>query len=84
MTDYESPTGRLLLATPEKSDPRLDPTLSEILRLVREKLQMDVVFVTQYVGESNVFWRIDADAGIRALEGTAQPRAESFCQRILD
>ncbi|MDM0112308.1 GAF domain-containing protein [Variovorax sp. J22R133] len=76
--------GRLLLATPEKCDPLLDPTLSQMLRLVREHLQMDVVFVTQYVDERNVFVRVEADAGIRALEGTAQPRAESFCQRILD
>lgn len=82
--DFDTAIGRLLLATPESADPLLDPSLSEMLRLVREHLQMDVVFVTQYVGDDNVFVRVEADAQVRALEGTAQPRAASFCQRILD
>lgn len=82
--DFDAQAGRLLVATPEGADPPLDPTLSEILRLVREHLQMDVVFVTQYVGDDNVFLRVEADASLRALEGASQPRAESFCQRVLD
>jgi len=74
----------LVVATPDGADPMLDPAVAGILRLVREHLQMDVVFIAEYLEARNVFRSVQAAPEFRAYEGQSQPRADSFCQRVLD
>ena len=81
---FEDDLQNIVLATPDATDPLLDPGVTGILRLVREHLAMDVVFIAQYVGQLNIFKRVEAAPDHMALEGMSQPRAESFCQRVLD
>lgn len=81
---FEHEMERLMVATPDAADPLLDPGVTEILRLVREHLGMDVVFITQYVGDHNLFRHVHGAPEARAFEGQSQLRAESYCQRVLD
>lgn len=84
-TETGRPGSELLVATPDCAHPRLDRSLSELLRLVRDNLEMDVVFVTRYVGDRNVFRRVEASPAHRKLlEGQSQRRSDSYCQRVLD
>jgi GAF domain-containing protein len=74
----------LTRATSEESDAPLDSTITSILRLVREHLAMDVVFVAHYAGDLNVFTYADSGSLGMEIDGFSQARATSFCQRVLD
>jgi hypothetical protein len=59
--------------------------IGSLLRVVREQLNLEVVFVGQFVDGDRVFRHISsktADALVRP--GDSHPRAESICQRIVD
>ena len=60
-------------------------TQMQILRLVREHLGMDVVFVAQFVGDNSVFRHVEARPGRRVMAvGEACARERSYCQRVVD
>ena len=56
---FEVKISELLVATPEGSDALIDASVSEVLRLLREHLKMDVVFVSEFVDGRRVFRRVD-------------------------
>jgi hypothetical protein len=70
----------VVCATSDTADSPLDRSITDILRLVREHLAMDVVFVARMVNDLNVVTLADE----MNLEGFSHPRAESLCQRVLD
>jgi GAF domain-containing protein len=74
----------MTLATSEEADASLDDSITAVLRLVREHLAMDVVFVAHYAGDLNVFTHADSGTAGVELVGVSQARTESFCQRVLD
>jgi GAF domain-containing protein len=60
-------------------------TIVSLLSLVRENLQMDVAFVSEFAGDQLVFRALEGDAesfGWRAGEGF--PLDESYCKRVLE
>jgi GAF domain-containing protein len=71
-------------ATSEASDASLDSSITSILRLVREHLAMDVVFVAHYAGDLNVFTHADTASAEVEIKGLSEARTASFCQRVLD
>jgi GAF domain-containing protein len=71
-------------ATSEEADAPLDGSITAVLRLVREHLAMDVVFVAHYAGDLNVFTYADSGTVGMEIEGLSQERTASFCQRVLD
>jgi GAF domain-containing protein len=59
--------------------------IESLLSLVRENLQMDVAFVSEFAGDQLVFRALEGEAGSfgwRAGEGF--PLDESYCKRVLD
>lgn len=74
----------VVCATSDTADWPLDRSITDILRLVREHLAMDVVFVARLVNDLNVVTLADAISEEMNLEGFSHPRAESLCQRVLD
>jgi GAF domain-containing protein len=74
----------LTRATSEESDAPLDDSITTVLRLVREHLAMDVVFVAHYAGDLNVFTHADSSDEGTEIKGMSQARTASFCQRVLD
>lgn len=82
---FEVRVSELLVATAEGGDPLVSSAVSEVLKLLREKLDMDVVFVSEFVDGRRVFRRIEADADKRIFEeGQSHPLESSFCQRVVD
>lgn len=82
---FESRISGLLLATADGRDLLLDPSIPEVLRLVRENLGMDVIFVSQHVGEHSVIRHVEAAPEHRVIEeGQSPRRQDTICQRVLD
>jgi len=74
----------IVRATCDKADWPLDRAITDVLRLVREHLGMDVVFIARLINELNVVTLADSVSPEMNLKGFSHPRAESFCQRVLD
>lgn len=76
---------RLVVATADRSDPELDGAVRQLLRLLRDELKMDVVFVAEFVDGYRVFRRIDAAAEQQVIqEGDSHLLEQSYCQRMVD
>jgi GAF domain-containing protein len=60
-------------------------TRKGLLSLVRENLQMDVAFVSEFAGDQLVFRALEGDAGSFGWRvGEGFPLDESYCKRVLD
>jgi GAF domain-containing protein len=60
-------------------------TVEDVLRDVRETLNMDVAFVSQFAGDQLVFRAVEGDAeSFGWQEGTSFPIDESYCKRVID
>jgi GAF domain-containing protein len=59
--------------------------IGSLLRVVREQLKLEVVFVGEFVDQNRVFRQISSKA-LKAIvqPGDFHPLAESICQRIVD
>jgi GAF domain-containing protein len=72
--------------TPSMGGLHLPPeTLESLLSMVRENLEMDVAFVSEFAGEKLVFRALEGDAeSFGWREGEGFPLDESYCKRVLD
>jgi GAF domain-containing protein len=75
----------LLVATAESSDPLLDDSVADLLRAMRQRMEMDVVFVSEFVDGQRMFRFVDAAPGAPAIEpGASNPAEESVCRRVVE
>lgn len=75
----------MLVATADESDELVDKAVRDVLRLLRERLNMDVIFVAEFVDGRRVFRQIDSRHQPSLLtEGQGNPLEESWCQRVAD
>ena len=59
--------------------------IESLLSMVRENLQMDVAFVSEFSGDQLVFRVLEGDAeSFGWREGEGFPLDESYCKRVLD
>jgi GAF domain-containing protein len=64
---------------------RTPGTIEDMLRDVREALQMDVAFVSKFEGDRLVFRKLEGDAeSFGWREGESFPIDESYCKRVLE
>lgn len=75
----------MLVATADHSDDLLDRSIGEVLKLLRERLAMDVVFVSEFVDGQRVFRRVAQAPGVNVIaEGDGAPLEQSWCKRVVD
>lgn len=75
----------LLIATADHSDVDLDSSINEVLSLLRERMGMDVVFVSEFIDGRRVFRNVEQAPGVNLLSvGEGAPLEESWCQRVVD
>lgn len=75
----------LLIATADHSDVDLDRSINEVLSLLRDRMGMDVVFVSEFVDGARVFRNVEQAPGVKLLAvGDSAPLEESWCQRVVD
>lgn len=79
----------MLVATADGSDDLIDSAVTEMLQLLRQRLAMDVVFVSEFVDGQRVFRYVDS-AGNRSKNkpliplGHSDPLEQTWCQRVVD
>jgi len=74
----------LLVATAESADALLDDSVPELLSAMRRRMDMDVVFVSEFVDGRRMFRYVDAGEGAPDVQaGGSNPAEESVCQRIV-
>ena len=75
----------LLVATADSADPLLDSSVTDVLRLLRERMKMDAVFVSEFVDGQRVFRFVDRNGDAPVFKpGDANPLEKSWCQRVVD
>jgi GAF domain-containing protein len=75
----------LLVATADSTDAMIDNTVTQVLRLVRDRMHMDVVFVSEFTDGRRVFRQVANPPGHPVVApGESDPLEESWCQRVVD
>ena len=60
-------------------------TIEGLLSVVREALEMDVAFVSEFAGDRLVFRKLEGEAeSFGWQEGESFPLDDSYCKRVLD
>lgn len=83
--DLDVRISELLVATADGADEAIDASVGEVLRLIRDRLHMDVVFVSEFVDGQRILRRVEQSAGTQVLrDGQVTPLEETWCQRVVD
>jgi GAF domain-containing protein len=84
-TDLHVTISDLMVATADHSDESLDRTITDVLSTLRDRLKMDVVFVSEFVDGKRVFRQIAANSGQPVVSvGQSDELEASWCQRVVD
>ena len=76
---------KLLVATADRSDPLIDRWVTEVLQLVRDHLQMDVVFVSQFESGRRMFMHVQQDESRPVIQiGQSDPLELTACKAVVD
>lgn len=75
----------LMVATCDESDAMLDTAISEVLKTLRDRMGMDVVFCSEFVDGCRVFRQVET-SGLRPTiaVGGSDRLEESWCQKVVD
>ena len=79
----------MLVATADGSDDLIDSAVTEMLQLLRQRLAMDVVFVSEFVDGQRVFRYVDSTGNKSKSKplipvGHSDPLEQTWCQRVVD
>ncbi|AMM23322.1 GAF domain-containing protein [Variovorax sp. PAMC 28711] len=75
----------LLVATGDLRERGIDSAMNRLLKLMREELQMDVAFVSEFVGGERVMRYVDVGPRAEAIApGLSHPMDATLCQRVID
>lgn len=75
---------RLLVATAEGADTPLESVIPALLATVRHTLNMDVAFVSEFVGNRRVFKYVAPAAGSVIAPGGGDPLEAAWCKLVVD
>ncbi len=83
--DLDILISELLVATADGADPGIDRKVTAVLQMLRSELNMDVVFVSEFVDGQRVFRFVEGTPpdhlGVQV--GDAAPLEDSYCQRVV-
>lgn len=83
--DLSVRVSELLVATADGSDELIDGVVTEVLALLRERMKMDVVFVSEFVNGERVFRYVENPPdNPLLLVGASDPLEDTWCQRVID
>lgn len=82
---FDVTVSELLVATCDAADPDLPTTVTEVLKLLRLRLGMDVAFVSQITGGRRIFKAVDCAPGFHPIEaGMSDPVEQSWCRHVIE
>ena len=79
----------MLVATADGSDDLIDSAVTEMLQLLRQRLAMDVVFVSEFADGQRIFRYVDSSGSKSKNKpliptGHSDPLEQTWCQRVVD
>lgn len=75
----------MMVATADESDVGIENSVPEVLRLLREKMSMDIVFVSEFVDGKRVIRHVASEPKNAVIAaGDSNPLEETWCQRVVD
>lgn len=75
----------LLVATADGADQPLEEAICAVLRVLRDRLGMDVVYVAEFINGQRVFREIvQPEEPAHFQSGASDPLEETWCQRVVD
>lgn len=83
--DVDVQVTELLVASSDQSDGELPSEVGNVLRLLRERMGMDVIFVSQIADGRRTFKAVDSTPGFDVLQpGMSDPVEETWCQQVVE
>lgn len=83
--DIQTKVSEMLIATADNSDELIDDAVPNVLKLLRDKMKMDVVFVSEFTDGRRKFKHVAQTPGKEVIqEGASDPVEESWCQYVVD
>ncbi|OYT91750.1 MAG: hypothetical protein CFE43_11660 [Burkholderiales bacterium PBB3] len=83
--DLNIRVSELLVATADASDTLIDRAVADMLVLLKDRMKMDVVFVSEFVDGKQVFRYVDAPQEPPVMqEGDSDLLERTWCQRVVD
>lgn len=83
--DIDVQITELLIATADGADEALPPTVRDVLHMLRERMGMDVAFVSQIGGGRRTFRVVESRPDFQRIQaGMSDPVEESWCQMVVD
>lgn len=73
----------LLIATPDLCDPLIDPSVHQVLRLLREQQGMDAAFACEVVDGQRVSRGSQPTQRAQFIDEQAEPLELAFCRQVL-
>jgi GAF domain-containing protein len=84
-TDLHVTISELMVATADQSDDMLDRTITEVLKTLRDRMNMDVVFCSEFVEGRRVFRQVATSGAHQTVSvGASDELEQSWCQRVVD
>lgn len=84
-SEFDRRLFKLLVATADRGDPLIDRSVTEVLQLVRDHLQMDVVFVSQFENGLRVLKHVQQDESQPVVcVGYSDPLELTVCKAVVD
>jgi GAF domain-containing protein len=81
----EVQVAEMLVATADGADELVDRAVTEVLKVLRERMKMDVVFVSQFVRGRRAFRAVSQARGREVIAaGMSDPLEETWCKRVVD
>lgn len=63
----------------------LDSLIQQLLRSIRQRLGMDVAFVSEFLPTRRVFRYVDSDQGVDVIQvECSEPLSEGYCKRVVE
>lgn len=83
--DLHVTVSELMVATADQSDEMLDKVITDVLKTLRDRMKMDVVFCSEFVDGRRVFRQVatSKERPIVAV-GASDLLEESWCHRVVD
>lgn len=83
--DLKVTVSEMLVATADQSDEALDRNITEVLRTLRERMRMDVVFCSEFVDGQRVMRQVAADSTRPVVSaGQSDRLEESWCHHVVE
>lgn len=82
--DLEVRVAEMMVATADQSDAAVEPCVQGVLQLLRDRMKMDVVFVSEFTGGRRVFRQVAQGEPAVVTPGDSDPLEASWCQRVVD